>query len=380
MFLVLLDLSAAFDTLEHDIILIRMEESIGLSGTALEWMRSYLCGRSQSVVINDVTSEAQELKYGVPQGSVLGPIIFTIYTSPIGRIARRYNLEIHLYADDTQLYIYFKMKTPASQWEALRVLHSCVGEMRVWMTENKLLLNDTKTEFLAICAPWYRDRVEVKNLSVGESQVASVPGARNLGVFMDQSLNMDTHIQRLCGVSVAQLRHIADVRHCLTQDAAEKLVHAFITSRLDYCNALFLGVSAGSLQKLQRLQNMAARVLTRTRRCQHITPVLHQLHWLPVQYRVQYKTMLLTYRALHGLAPQYLTDLLPAATAGRTLRSSSQNNLLVPRTKLKTYGDRAFSVAAPRLWNALPPKLKESETVAAFKRALKTYYFSLAYT
>ena len=248
------------------------------------------------------------------------------------------------------------------------------------MTENKLLLNDTKTEFLAICAPWYRDRVEVKNLSVGESQVASVPGARNLGVFMDQSLNMDTHIQRLCGVSVAQLRHIADVRHCLTQDAAEKLVHAFITSRLDYCNALFLGVSAGSLQKLQRLQNMAARVLTRTRRCQHITPVLHQLHWLPVQYRVQYKTMLLTYRALHGLAPQYLTDLLPAATAGRTLRSSSQNNLLVPRTKLKTYGDRAFSVAAPRLWNALPPKLKESETVAAFKRALKTYYFSLAYT
>jgi hypothetical protein len=105
---------------------------------------------------------------------------------------------------------------------------------------------------------------------------------------------MDNHIKRLCGVSVAQLRHIADVRHCLTQDAAEKLVHAFITSRLDYCNALFLGVSAGSLQKLQRLQNMAARVLTRTRRCQHITPVLHQLHWLPVQYRVQYKTMLLT--------------------------------------------------------------------------------------
>ena len=98
-----------------------------------------------------------------------------------------------------------------------RVLHSCVGEMQVWMTENKLLLNDTKTEFLAICAPWYRDRVEAKNLSVGDSQVASVSGAQNLGVFMDQSLNMDTHIQRLCGVSVAQLRHIADVRHCLTQ-------------------------------------------------------------------------------------------------------------------------------------------------------------------
>ena len=114
-FLVLLDLSAAFDTIDHDILLNRLKSSIGLSDKSLSWFNSYLKDRFQSIVIDGVTSEPVNLKYGVPQGSVLGPILFTIYTCPIGEIARKYNVEIHIYADDTQLYIYFKMKVPSSQ-------------------------------------------------------------------------------------------------------------------------------------------------------------------------------------------------------------------------------------------------------------------------
>jgi hypothetical protein len=357
-FLVLLDLSAAFDTLDHNILLRRQEESVGLSGVALQWMDSYLRGRSQSVVIDGVKSEPADLQYGVPQGSVLGPVTFTIYSSPIGEIARRHNLEIHLYADDTQLYVFFKIKDATSQQDVLRTLQSCVSELRAWMAVNKLQLNDDKTEFLAICAPWYRDAVVVNNLTVGPSQVAAVPAARNLGVLMDNALNMDAHVQRLCQTSVAQLMNIADIRRCLTQDAAEKLIHAFVTSRLDYCNALLFGVSAASLQKLQRVQNMAARILTRTRKNEHITPVLRHLHWLPVEYRVQYKIVLMTYKALHNEAPDYISDLLCVRVPGRTLRSSARDDLVVPRTRLKRYGDRAFSVAAPRLWNALPHELR----------------------
>ena len=110
-FLVLLDLSAAFDTLEHKVILSRLQD-LGLSGDALRWMASYLQRRSQSVVIDGVTSDVASLQYGVPQGSVLGPILFTIYTSPIGMIARRHNVEIHVYADDHVLYTFFKIKKP----------------------------------------------------------------------------------------------------------------------------------------------------------------------------------------------------------------------------------------------------------------------------
>ena len=129
-FLVLLDLSAAFDTIDHDILIKRLRDNLGLSGTALAWMNSYLRGRSQSVVINGTKSEPADLQYGVPQGSVLGPILFTIYASPIGAIAKRHNLEIHLYADDTQTYIFFKMKDFKSQAEAFRTIQECVSEIR----------------------------------------------------------------------------------------------------------------------------------------------------------------------------------------------------------------------------------------------------------
>ena len=140
-FLVLLDLSAAFDTIDHDILIKRLHDNLGLSWTALAWMNSYLRGRSQSVVINATKSEPADLQYGVPQGSVLGPILFTIYTSPIGAIAKRHNLEIHLYADDTQIYIFFKTKDFKSQAEALRTIQECVSKNRQWVAENKLQLS-----------------------------------------------------------------------------------------------------------------------------------------------------------------------------------------------------------------------------------------------
>ena len=263
--------------------------------------------------------------------------------------------------------------------DVLSTLQACVAELRVWMAANKLCLNDAKTEFLTLCAPWHRSSVEVTSLEVGPSQVNAVPTVRNLGVVMDSALNMEAHVQRLCQTSVAQLKNIADIRRFITHDAAEKLVHAFITSRLDYCNALLYGLPLSSLQKLQRVQNMAARVLTGTRRHEHVTPLLRQLHWLPVQYRVLYKIALLTYKAVHGEAPGYLSDLIAAARPVRNLRSATHGVLATPRTRLKTYGDRAFSAAAPAVWNSLPPELRAATSSSIFKTQLKTHLFSLAF-
>ena len=208
-FLVLLDLSAAFDTIDHDILLNRLKSSIGLSDKSLSWFNSYLKDRFQSIVIVGVTSEPVNLKYGVPQGSVLGPVLFTIYTSPIGEIARKYNVEIHIYADDTQLYIYFKMKVPSSQLETLMILQSCVSEIKSWMAYNKLKFNDDKSEFLVVCAPWSRNEIRVKTLTVGTSLVEATVSARNLGVHIDHTLKMDVHIQKQCQSMMAQLE-----KHC----------------------------------------------------------------------------------------------------------------------------------------------------------------------
>ena len=149
---------------------------------------------------------------------------------------------------------------------------------------------------------------------------------------MDKSLNMEKHIRKLCQTSIAQLRNIADVRKYLTQNAAEKLIHAFITSRLDYCNSLLYGLPSSSLKKVQKAQNIAAKILTLRRKYEHITPILQELHLLPVEHRITYKILLTTHCALIGKAPQYITDLLTPYIPARNLRSEGEGYLVVPKT------------------------------------------------
>ena len=149
---------------------------------------------------------------------------------------------------------------------------------------------------------------------------------------------------------------------------------------VDNNNALLAGLPDYQISRLQRLQNTAARIVTLTKKHDHVTPVLENLHWLPVSHRITYKILLLTYKALNGLAPQYIKDLLIPYSAARNLRSTNQNLLTVPKSRLSTYGDRAFSVIAPALWNPLPSNIKSSETVFRFKSSLKTYLFKDAYS
>ncbi len=144
----------------------------------------------------------------------------------------------------------------------------------------------------------------------------------------------------------------------LSVSDAEKLVHAFMTSRLDYCNALLGGCPASSLNKLQIVQNAAARVLTRSRKYDHITPILQSLHWLPIKFRISYKILLLAYKALNDLAPAYLTNLLSCYNPTRSLRSHNSGLLVVPRIAKSTKGGRTFSYLAPKLWNSLPDNVR----------------------
>ncbi|KAI5608453.1 hypothetical protein C0J50_12245, partial [Silurus asotus] len=168
-------------------------------------------------------------------------------------------------------------------------------------------------------------------------------------------------------------------RHMLSHSVTERLINTFVFSRIDYCNALLAGVPKTTLNKLQCVQNSAARILTRAGQNEHIIPILKTLHWLPVRFQVDFKVLMRTYKALHGLAPQYLSALLTVYTPKRILRFSQAGLLVVPQTWLRSVGDRAFSSYAPRLWNSLPPHIRDAQNFITFKSLLKTHFFMVSF-
>ena len=153
------------------------------------------------------------------------------------------------------------------------------------------------------------------------------------------------------------------------------LVHAFVTCRLDNCYSFLYGLPKYLIHRFQLVQNCAARLVLCGCKYEHITPSLKELHCLPVEQRIVFKILLLTFKAVHNLRPNYIRDLLQTYKPVRSLRSSAMNMLVIPRSRLKFYGDRAFSVCAPTLWNKLPEHIKCSPNLHTFKSSLKTHLF-----
>ena len=377
--LLLLDLSAAFDTVEHAILLQRMSSKFGIKGDALNCgFRSYLSDRSQVVYINGTTSDSYDVGRGVPQGSVLGPFLYLIYTSPIGDILRSHKMNFHLYADDTQIYVSFKYQKQID-FENIKVrIEACLTEIMNWMTDNKLKLNPEKTELLILSSK-FRTEPIFPVLNVCLDTVTPSFHVRNIGATFDKFLPMSTHIDNVCKSAFYHLRNIARVRRYLSFHTTEQLVHAFVTVKLDNNNALLYGLPKEQIGKLQRVLNTAARLLTGSHKYDHITPVLMQLHWLPIEQRIVYKIILVTFKALNGLAPQYIADMISYCKPSRCLRSSNASLLNEPTFSVNSYGGRAFSVSSPRLWNKLPSCLRACIDLSEFKSKLKTHLFDIAY-
>ena len=372
--LCLLDLSAAFDTIDHDVFFQRLFSKLGIQGTVLDWFRSYLEDRYQSVHISGVSSVPRHLPFGFPQGSHIGPQAFSYYTNDVPAIAAAHGVSVHLYADDTQLYLPFSLTTEDAD-RAAQQMEFCIDDIRKWMTDSKLKLNEDKTELIVISPTRQKHKVSIDSLTIGGCNVTSSHEVRNLGVILDDQMIMKKQIGSIVKKCHFQLREIGKIRQYLSSDAATNLIHAFITSRLDYGNSLLFGLPDVDIRRLQKVQNTAARILTRTHKYEHITPILSGLHWLPIRRRIDYKILMLTYKCLKNLAPVYLAELITRYKPPINTRYSQQDNLVVPDSNLVTYGDRHFEFAAPLLWNPLPLAIKRADSLESFKSQLKAYLF-----
>jgi hypothetical protein len=368
--LVGLDLSAAFDTIEHDILIERLRSVFGVTGIALRWVETYLRKREQYVMAGGERSASSQCEHGVPQGSVLGPFLFSVYVSPIADVITSHGVQFHQYADDTQLYIAAKSDSD------IKTLEECTLAVRDWFTSNGMLLNPDKSEVLLVARKSNAAKFAGgTGINVAGSRIAYSVQLKSLGVTLDKDLKFDQHVGNIVKASNFNIRALRHIRPMLDRTVANTVACSIISTRLDYCNSLLFGTSGANIERLQRVQNTLARVVAGTRKRDHIRPVLRELHWLPVAQRIDYKVALLTHKVLSTGQPHYLRNLMTEYRPARQLRSENKRQLARPTGLVSAIGQRTFTRASEQVWNKLPEDLRLSEDVKFFKSKLKTHLF-----
>ena len=378
--LVLLDLSAAFDTVDHEILLEVLHKRFLLDDIPLSWFRSYLTGRTQSISVNGVQSARSSIACSVPQGSVLGATQFISYTADVVEVFQHNSVLHHLFADDKQLY----SATTIAEIDATRKrLSRCILDVRDWCASRRLQLNANKTELI-----WFGSAANLKKLStmnltlsVDNDVISPVEVVRDLGVYLDAELTLKHHVNRVTSSCFFQIRRLRQIRRVAGPEVTKRLVSAFILSRLDYCNAALAGLPQTTLRPLQRVQNAAARLVTNTRPHEHITPAMKELHWLPVNLRIKYKLCVMMHLIFTQQCPVYMIELVSLTASSSTrpgLRSASGLTYRKPKIRTK-FGERSFSFSGPAAWNSLPDYLQSTTNTNSFKRLLKTHLFAAAY-
>jgi hypothetical protein len=376
--LAMLDLSAAFDCVDHQILLTRLDRSFGISSVALEWTRSYLDRRTQRVRYNGEVSASMVLEFGVPQGSVQGPLYFLLYSADAFQLAENHGFNIHGYADDLQLYDHC---STCDMDSLVQRMGTCIEAIRDWMSRNRLRLNSSKTEIIWLGSEKRLAKCSIRPLIISGSIVQPASAVRNLGIIFDSAMSFSDHASQLAGRCYYYLRQIRGIRRSLTVDSCHALVRALILSRLDYCNSLLSGTTGLIISQLDGVMRSAARIVLQLPRRSSITSAIHdRLHWLDVSSRIQFKLCVLARRCLHGSAPNYLRRFItPISTLSSRahLRSFASGDIVVPRFACSTFGPRAFAVSAPRVWNTLPSSLKCDDcSLPTFRNKLKTFLFN----
>jgi hypothetical protein len=250
------------------------------------------------------------------------------------------------------------------------------------MTANKLKLNNDKTEIMLLTPKSCKKNFQNISIKIGQEMIKPTISARNIGVIFDNHLTLNQHVNNVCKATYLQLRNIGSIRRHLNQDTCEQLVHALISSRIDYGNTLMFGLPNTILNRLQKILNTAARITTLTRKHSHITPVLQGLHWLKIEERIAFKILTMTHNVIYKEAPNYIADLLSFYSPSTTynLRSLNKCLLNVPSPNLKTYGYRSYNFSAPTLWNSLPENIRCCPSYSTFKSLLKTHLFNYSYS
>ena len=368
--MVLIDLSCAFDSLFHDILISRLEIS-GINGSDLKWLKSYILNRSSSVKFCDFSSDPRPLLYGVLQGSVLGPFLFSIYIAPIRYIISKFpSVFYHIYADDIQLYSFLSTSTKDNYQ-----LIACASSIKYWLLSNNHLLNTSKTALLNIPT----NSTSFHSFYFDKILISPSNSVLNLCVIFDSDLSFSSYIANISKAANYYLFRIRWLRKHITRPLCVVLINSLVISRIDYCSSLLYILPPSFVAPLNRIIRSSIRSILHIKLSDHSYNDSFQIipNWFPYRKRSLIRLLSITYKSIYFSIPSYIFNLLLIRSTTHNTRSTSSINLIIQQPSSIKFQKRSFSYTVPSIWNALPSSIRSIQSPTSFNAHLMSYLSSI---
>ena len=357
---ILLDMSKAFDSVDHNMLLQRIL-NLGVSSAVHKWFKSYLSDRWQYVRIGTTSSARVALSYGIPQGSVLSPFLFNIYTDSLSSVPNSCSLES--YVDDSKTFLSFSL---SHMEHSLLHIEEDLHRIFEWCCNNSLLVNPEKTKMLVVGTRQLMNQLEspVHINFMGEN-LTPVTEVKDLGMRLDSHLTYDKHIQALSSSCISKLRQIGRVKHNFDQSTLATIIDTLVMSKINYCSTVWSNTSDGNIKKIQLIQNYRGAY-----KYDHISLTLNALGWLSIKEHLLYRDALLTFKCMNDKAPQYLCDNFEQRNRIHNRDTRRNGDLDIPKYRT-SIGQRSFKYRGTKIWNSLDTELKSISDLNNFKTKLK---------
>lgn len=361
--MVMIDFRKAFDLVDHTLLLKKLKY-YKISEETISWFSSYLLGRKQKVFANNVLSESENIICGVPQGSILGPLLFLIFINDLPLDIN--NVLTDLYADDTTLYYIDK-----SQARIEQQLQTALHKLSEWCKENGMLINTTKTKVMLITTPQRRVNLNNYNfqLTYNNEALSVVPCEKILGVFIDNNLSWTNHTEAVAKKIVSNLWLLSRIKIYLTTHQRIQFYKSYIQPHIDYCNAIWGGTSQRNLDRIYRLQKRACKIILDYQYV-NIADSMEELKILNIYERIYLKKAKFMFKISKSLTPEYINEMFhlrPLNNTLQSLRSSAAINYVLPRPHKELF-KQSLIYSGPLIWNNLPDNLRQLGTIDSFHK------------
>ena len=366
---IFIDLKKAFDTVNHSILLKKMEH-YGVRGIPLQWFASYLSNRKQYVSVNGHTSDKLQVTHGVPQGSVLGPLLFLIFINDLPNVSKF--LQFYLFADDTNIYY-----ESSDLSNIQKILNRELRKVRKWLEANRLALNIEKTNFVLFHSS-QRKLTQTIFLKIGKNKIKQETHVRFLGVLLDSALSWRYHLTELSKKLSRTVGLFYKIRHYAPQDTLLLLYHAIFAPFLAFGVPVWGLTYPSLLNPISVLQNKILRVITFSDKNAPSIPIFHSLKVLRFNDIITMHIVSFVYECVHNLSPAYFSNFFIwiENVHSFSTRQSKRGDLFALRCNTTQYGLRSIHYSGVRLWNSLPTDVRNSVSLSIFRSKIKTYFLS----